>query len=97
MIADQAHAAFGIKAFAVKGDDAGGFLAAMLEGVEAEGGERCRIGMAVNAEDTAFFPQAVTVDVEIFCHWPVLCPNSGCWVLLPVPSMRLSSPWVSPD
>ena len=56
MIADQAHAAFGVKAFAVKGDDAGGFLAAMLKGVEAECGERCRIGVAINAEDTAFFP-----------------------------------------
>ena len=56
MIADQAHAAFGVKAFAIKGDDACGFLAAMLEGVKAERCERCRIGMAINAEDTAFFP-----------------------------------------
>jgi hypothetical protein len=55
MIADQAHAAFGVKALAVKGDDAGGFLAAMLKGVEAEGCQRCRIGVAINAEDTAFF------------------------------------------
>ncbi len=65
MIADEAHAAFGMEAFAVEGDDAGRFLAAMLKGVEAECGERCRIGMAVNAEDAAFFAQAVAVDVEI--------------------------------
>jgi hypothetical protein len=32
-IADEAEAAFGMKAAAVEGDDAGGFLATMLEGV----------------------------------------------------------------
>jgi hypothetical protein len=56
MIADQAHAAFSVKAFAIEGDDAGGFLAAMLKGVKSECGERRRIGVAINAEDTAFFP-----------------------------------------
>ena len=32
-IADEAEAAFGVKAAAVEGDDAGGLLAAMLKGV----------------------------------------------------------------
>ena len=41
--------------------------------------------------------ETVTVDIKINFHWPVLCPNSGCCAVLPVPSMRLSSPWVSPD
>jgi hypothetical protein len=56
MITDQAHAAFGVKAFAIKSDNAGGFLATMLKGVEAQSRQRCRIRMAINAEDTAFFP-----------------------------------------
>jgi hypothetical protein len=55
MIADETHAAFGVEALTIKRNDAGGFLAAVLQGMEAEGGERCRIGMAVDAEHTAFF------------------------------------------
>jgi hypothetical protein len=35
VIADQTHAPFGVKAFAVKGNNARGFLAAMLKRVEA--------------------------------------------------------------
>ena len=44
-----------MEALAVEGDDAGGFLAAMLERVQAERGDRGRVGMAEDAEDAAFF------------------------------------------
>ena len=66
VIADEAHAAFGMEALAVERDDAGGFLAAMLQGVEAERRDGGGVGVSKNAEDAAFFPQAValTVDVE---------------------------------
>ena len=30
-----------------------------LEGVKAKGGEGCRIGMAIDAKDTAFVPEFV--------------------------------------
>ena len=36
VVADQAHAALGMEALAVEGDDAGGLLAAVLERVQAE-------------------------------------------------------------
>ncbi len=38
-----------------KGDDAGGFLAAMLERVQAERGDGGGVGMAEDAEHAAFF------------------------------------------
>ena len=53
-VADQAEAAFGMEALAVEGDDAGGFLAAMLERVQAERGDGGGVGMAENAEHAAF-------------------------------------------
>ena len=65
VFADEAHAALGGEALAVEGDDAGRFLAAMLEGVEAERGDRGRIGMAENAEDAAFLAQRVAVEIEV--------------------------------
>ena len=53
-----------MEALAVEGDDAGGFLAAMLERVQAERGDGGGVGMAENAEHAAFFAQAVAVEVE---------------------------------
>ncbi len=73
-IADQAEPAFGVKAFAVVGDDAGRFLAAMLERVKAERGEGRRVVMADDAEYAAFLAQAIAhrVGIEIqgrfVCH-----------------------------
>ena len=59
MVADQADTAFGVEMVAVEADDAGGFLAAMLEGVEAERGQRRGVGMVEDAEDAALLMQAV--------------------------------------
>ena len=41
-VADMAHVAFGVEALAVEGGDAAGFLAAVLQGVQAERGRRRR-------------------------------------------------------
>ena len=61
VVADEAHAAFRMEPLAVEGDDAGGFLAAVLEGVQAERGDRGGVGMAEDAEDAAFLAQPVAV------------------------------------
>ena len=64
MIADQPQAALGVEPHAVEGDDAGRLLAAMLQRVQAERGDRRRVGVAENAEDAAFLAQPVAVGVE---------------------------------
>ena len=56
---DQAHALDVGEMLAVGGGDAGRFLAAMLQGVEAEIGFARGVGMAVDGDDAAFFAQFV--------------------------------------
>ena len=53
-VADQADMAFDVELRAVIGDDACRFLAAMLQGVQAERDDRCRILPAEYAEHAAF-------------------------------------------
>ena len=64
VVADEAHAALGMEALAVEGDDAGGFLAAVLERVQAERGDGGGVGMAEDAEHAAFLAQPVGVEIE---------------------------------
>ena len=52
-----------MKTGAVEGDDAGGLLAAMLEGVQAERRDGGGIGMAEDAEHAAFLAQRVRFQV----------------------------------
>ena len=59
VIADQAQAALRVEVVAVEGDDARRLLAAVLEGVQAQGGERRRVIMAEYAEDAALLAQPV--------------------------------------
>ena len=59
VVADEAEAALGMEVAAVVGDDAGGFLAAMLQGVQAERGQGGGVLVAEDAEDAAFLAQAV--------------------------------------
>jgi hypothetical protein len=47
---------------AVAGDDAGGFLSAVLERVQPECCERTRVGVAEDAENAAFLAQLVVVE-----------------------------------
>ncbi len=63
-VADEAHPPLGMEALAVEGDDAGRLLAAMLERVQAERGDRGGVGMAEDAEDAALLAQPVAVKIE---------------------------------
>ena len=58
VVADEAEAALGMEVVAVVGDDAGGLLAAMLQGVQAERGQRGGI-VAEDAEDPALLAEPV--------------------------------------
>ncbi len=59
-----------------KADDAGRLLAAMLERVQAERGERSGVGVIEDAEDPAFLVEPVLfepaqdgiVNVDLLCH-----------------------------
>ena len=63
VIADKTQTFLGVEALAVVGDDAGGFLAAMLEGVEAECGDRRGVRVSEDAEDTALLIESVGFDL----------------------------------
>ncbi len=54
-----------MEAFAIEGDDAGRFLAAMLQGVEAEGRDRCGVRVAEDAEDAALLVEAILVQIDV--------------------------------
>ena len=62
IVADQADMALGVEAGAVEGDDAGRLLAAMLQGMQAERGQRRGVRMAEDAEDAALLVQLVVVE-----------------------------------
>ena len=64
-VADEAELALGVEDAPVEGDDAGRLLAAMLERVQAERGDRRGVRMAEDAEDAAFLAQRVAVEVEV--------------------------------
>ncbi len=57
--AHQPEGTVGIEMVAVEGNDTGGFLAAMLQRVQAKGGERCGIVGPVDTEDAAFLAEFV--------------------------------------
>ena len=64
MVADEAEAALGIETMAVEGDDAGRFLATMLQSMQAEGGDRGRLGVPEDAEDAAFLAETIGLRIE---------------------------------
>ena len=68
MVADQADAALGMEMVAVEADDARRLLAAMLERVQAERGERRGIGMVEDAEDAALLVQPVLFEPAQIGH-----------------------------
>src|SRR5215211_7110575 len=53
-----------MKALTVETDDTGGFLPAMLQRVQAERGDGRGVRMVEDAEDAAFFPQPVCLEIE---------------------------------
>ena len=64
-VADQAEPPFGVKPAAVEGDDAGGLLAAMLQGVQSERRDGGGFGVAEDAEHAAFLAQRVAFQIGI--------------------------------
>ena len=62
-VADQAEPALGMEAVAVIADDAGRLLAAMLQAVQAYGGDAGGVRMAEHAEHAAFEAQGVVIRV----------------------------------
>ncbi len=62
-VADQPHFAVGFELPAVVNDHAGGFLAAVLEGVQAKRGMGGGVRVAMNAEDAAFLVELVVEGV----------------------------------
>src|SRR5438128_6462244 len=61
ILADMTHAAMGMELLAIIGNDPSGFLAAMLERVQAERDQRGGVGMAIDPEDAAFLAQMVVI------------------------------------
>ena len=61
-VADVALVAEGVELLAVERHQAGGFLTAVLQGVQAEGGVGRGVVIAVNAEDAALLAQLVVVE-----------------------------------
>src|SRR5262249_15682999 len=64
-VADETKPPFRMKPGSVIGYDAGGLLAAVLEGVEAKGGDGGGRGVAKNAEHAALFAQRVPFEVGL--------------------------------
>lgn len=60
-IIDKAERFTGVKALAVIGDNAAGFLSAVLQGVEAKRGHGRGVVMPVNAEYAAFFVELIII------------------------------------
>ena len=63
-VADQAEPPFGMEPLAVERNDTGGFLAAVLQGVQAERGDGRGVRVAENAENAALLAQTIRIRVE---------------------------------
>jgi hypothetical protein len=65
MLADHAHMALGREPFAVKGGDAAGFLATVLQGVQAERRQKAGFMISENSEDAALFTGFVIIVIKM--------------------------------
>ena len=63
-VADEPHSPLGMEALAVKGNDAGGFLAAMLERMQSKCSDRGGVRMIEHAEDAALLAQPVAIKIK---------------------------------
>ena len=54
-----------MEAFPIETDDAGRFLATMLQGMEAQGRDRCGVRVSVDAEDPALLVEAILVQIDV--------------------------------
>ena len=64
-VADQAEPALAVKSASIKGHDACGFLAAMLQGVQSKRGDGGGFRMAEDAEHAAFLAERVAFEIAI--------------------------------
>jgi hypothetical protein len=64
-VTDKTEPAFGVETVAVEGNDAGGFLSAVLKGMQPKSGDRRSFRMTIDAEYAAFFAERVAIKVEI--------------------------------
>src|SRR5262249_12542688 len=62
IVSDETHAPLGMESLAVGRDDAGCVLAAVLQRMQAKGGNRGRVGMPEYAEDPALLAQSIAVE-----------------------------------
>ena len=92
VVADEAEAALGVEVGAVVGDDAGGLLAAMLQGVQAERGERRGVLVAEDAEHAALLAQAVVAAGPPAQLVPAPQPRCGQSSWRPLDPARSSAP-----
>src|SRR5262249_38097717 len=68
-VADEPEPALGMEALAVEADDAGRLLAAVLQGMQPERGDRRGVGMTKNPEYAALLTQPVGVEIlQTFVH-----------------------------
>ncbi len=65
VVAHQPQAPLGLEALAVEGNDARRLLPTVLQGVEAQCGERSGVRVAVDAEYAALLAQPVGIEFEI--------------------------------
>jgi hypothetical protein len=65
VVANQAHALFGMELLAIESDDAGCFLAAMLQGMQPERRQCRAVGMPEDAEHTAFLVQRIAIEFVV--------------------------------
>ena len=71
VIADQPLSALRVEPHAVVSDDAGGLLAAMLQGMQPERGNGGGVRMVKDSEDAALLAQSVAVGVEVVFVWRI--------------------------
>ena len=75
---DLAHGAVEVQFGAIAGDDARGFLAAMLQRVKTEISEVGGFGMAEDAEDTTLVVEVIVENLDVESHAvPTREPNLG--------------------
>ena len=61
----QGRAGVRCESGSVERDDAGGFLAAMLQGVQAERGDGGGFRVTEDAEHAAFLAQRIAIEIEV--------------------------------
>jgi hypothetical protein len=70
----QTHGFVDVDVRAVGGGDAGGFLPAMLEGVEAEIGHLRGFGVVEDSEHAAFVVEVIVRELNVLAHIQISLP-----------------------